>query len=48
MDNRRFYLTYGTGEIKRFVMGKGFFLGSIHIRAFDDVIQLIRQYPSIS
>ena len=37
-DRRRFYLTYATMDVKRDVMGRGFYLGGIHIRPTDDTI----------
>ena len=38
-DNRRFYMTYTTMNVKHDVMHKGFYLGGIHIRPTDDVIE---------
>ena len=39
MDRRRFYLTNATMTVKRDVMGRGFFVGGIHIRPIDDAIE---------
>ena len=38
-DRRRFYLMYATMTVKRDVMGRGFFLGGIHIRPTEDAIE---------
>ena len=36
-NHRRFYLTYATMTVKRDVIGRGFFLGGIHINPSDAI-----------
>jgi hypothetical protein len=44
-DNRRYYLTYRTFDIKRHVSGRGFTLGSVVIRPTDDTTEGYIPYP---
>ena len=44
-DRQRFYLTYATTTVQRDVMGRGFFLGGIHIRPTDNANEGYIPYP---
>ena len=44
-ENRRFYITYRSVEVKRRVAGRGFRLGSLHLKPEDDLTEACISYP---